>query len=485
MSGPTDPSAPPALELLDIDKHFGHTMALDRANFVLRAGTVHALLGENGAGKTTLMRIAYGMLHPDGGTLRVRGRPVRLRSPADAIAHGIGMVHQHFTHVAEMTVAENVALGGRGRFSPSAAERRVEKLGHETGLTLDPRARAGALPIGAQQRLEILKALARDASVLILDEPTAVLAPAEAQDLLTWLRALAARGRSVILITHKLREALAIAEDVTVLRHGRAVLSTPVGAVTTETLAAAMLGESAPAAMSAPVPPTQVGPVVVRLDSVGVYDERGLERVVDATAEIRGGEIVGVAGVEQSGHHELLRAIAGRLRIGRGRLERAGAVAYVPEDRQRDALVMGFTLVENVALKGAGARRGRVRWPAWRAATEALVVEYDVRTSSVASPARSLSGGNQQKLVFARELSGGPAILVAENPTRGLDIKATAAVHARLRAAAAAGMAVIVYSSDLDEILSLSTRILAIHAGRLRAVANDRERVGRAMLGLS
>jgi simple sugar transport system ATP-binding protein len=483
VSGALDGGPAAELALVAIDKRFNAVPALDRAELTLRPGTVHALLGENGAGKSTLMRIAYGMLQPDGGALFVRGHPTRLRSPAGAIALGIGMVHQHFTHVAAMTVAENVALGGRGRFRRVRAEERVAQLGHETGLVLDPRARAGELPVSAQQRLEILKALARDARVLILDEPTAVLAPVEAQDLLTWLRTRADRGHAVVLITHKLREALAIADDVTVLRNGRTVLSSPAAAVTSDQLATAMLGETAGTEPPRSLP--EPGAVAVRLTAVNVSDSRGLPRLVGATAEIRAGEIVGVAGVEHSGHHELLQVIAGRTRPDSGHLERAGAVAYVPEDRQREALVMSFTLVENVALKGAGARRGRARWSEWRDATDALVAEHDVRPRQSELTARALSGGNQQKLVMARELADHPSILVAENPTRGLDIKASSAVRIRLREAAAAGMAVVVHSSDLDEILSLATRMLVVHAGRLRSVPNNRDDVGRAMLGLS
>ena len=473
----------PALELIGIEKRFGPAVALRGAHFTLRQGTVHALLGENGAGKTTLLRIAYGLLRPDVGELRIGGRAVRLRTAADAIALGIGMVHQHFTNVPAMTVAENVALGGHGRFDRADAKRRVQRLGAETGLVLDPAARAGDLRVGAQQRLEIVKALARDARVLVLDEPTAVLAPAEAEELLRQLRAFASGGRSVVLITHKLREAMAIANDVTVLRRGRTVLAASASAVSSESLATAMIGE-------APVPervprPAEAGAVVVRLDGVMLHDEHGSVAIADATMELRGGEILGIAGVEGSGHYELLRAIAGRLRAQSGKLECQEAVAFVPEDRQRDGLVMGFSLVENVALKGAGARRGRIRWSQWRRVTEAIVADYDVRPDAVDLPVRSLSGGNQQKLVLGRELSDRPAIIVAENPTRGLDIRAAAAVHARLREASADGMAVVVYSSDLDEILALATRVIAVHAGRLTAVSNDRDDVGRAMLGVS
>jgi simple sugar transport system ATP-binding protein len=471
------------LQLSGIEKRFGQVIALDHADFTLKEGTVHALLGENGAGKTSLMRVAFGMVQPDAGAVLVAGQPARFRSPADAIANGLGMVHQHFTHVAAMTVAENVALGGRGLYRTTAAERRVEELGAETGLSLDARARAGDLPVSGQQRLEILKALARNARILILDEPTAVLAPAEAEDLLSWLRAFATRGNSVVLITHKLREALAIADDVTVLRRGRSVLATTADRVTPDDLAAAMLGDNAALASTPPV--LSAGAVVVRLDHVTIRDEHGVVSISEATAEIRGGEIVAIAGVEHSGHHELLQTLAGRHRPSSGRLSRSGSVAYVPDDRHRDALVLGFSLAENVALNGAGARRGRMNWSAWRALTGELVAEHDIRPGHVELPVGSLSGGNQQKLVLARELSGRPSLLVAENPTRGLDVRAAAAVHARLRAAAAEGLAVIVYSSDLDEALDLSTRMLVVHAGRVVEVPRDRDRVGRAMLGLA
>ena len=480
---PEDAQPPAALELRAIRKQFGSTRALDRAHLAVRTGTVHALLGENGAGKTTLMRIAYGMLRPDAGELWVGGRAVHFRSAADAIAENVGMVHQHYTNVAAMTVAENVALGGTGRFDRVAAATRVRALGAETGLGLDPDARAGALTVGAQQRLEIVKALAREARVLILDEPTAVLAPAEAEDLLAWLRSFADSGRAVVLITHKLREALAIADDVTVLRRGRTVLSVDSRQVDATVLAAAMIGDAPPRAAT---PPATVGDAIaVRLEGITVTDDRGLPALVDATLTIRSGEIVGVAGVENSGHHLLLRAIAGRVPISGGSLERHGSVAFIPEDRQRDGLVLAFTLTENIALKGAGRRRGRLHWPQWRATTNALLREYDVRAARDDMPASSLSGGNQQKLVLARELSDAPSLIVAENPTRGLDIRATADVHDRLREAAVRGMAVVVYSSDLDEVLSFATRVVAVHAGRLKEVSLDRAQVGRAILGLS
>ena len=477
-----------ALTMAGISKRFGDTIALDDASIRVRNGTVHALLGENGAGKTTLMRIAFGLIPPDRGTIAIGGVPGRAVSAAAAIDAGLGMVHQHFTNVPAMTVAENVALGSRGMFHAARAAQHVRDIAARTGLTLDPAARAGDLPVGALQRLEIVKALARGARTLILDEPTAVLAPREADELLAWLRVFADAGHAVVLITHKLREALAIADDVTVLRGGRVVTQSAAADMTIASLAAALLGEDLDAAAdrqdhrataAAPDPLA----VVARGRHVDVVDERGVTMVRDASVEIRRGEIVGVAAVEGAGHREFLRALAARVTVTTGEVELPPSIGFVPEDRHRDALVLEFSLTENVALKGAGVRRGRVLWREMRMRTDALVQLFDVRGGRADAEARSLSGGNQQKFVIARELDGGPALLVVENPTRGLDIRATRAVHERLTAAAAAGAAVLVYSSDLDEVLALATRVVAVHAGTVREVALDRDAVGRAMLG--
>jgi len=481
VNGPPPPA--PSLRLEQIVKRFGSARALDGADLWVRPGTVHAVLGENGAGKTTLMRVAFGLLQPDTGRVLVDGREARFESPADAIAAGIGMVHQHFTNVPAMSVAENIALGKHGLFSRSRAAAEVRAIASETQLELEPEAQAASLSVGAQQRLEILKALVRRARVLIMDEPTAVLAPAEAKDLLAWLRSFADGGGSVILITHKLAEALEVADEVTVLRYGQTVFASPSAETKPERLAEAMLG--APATVPVAVPHLPPGEIVLSLSSVTVADSRGMTRIADANLEVREHEILGIAALEDSGHHLLLRAIAGRAPLAGGHLESRGGVALIPEDRQRDALILSFSLTENVALKGAGTRRGRIEWSARRRAAQLLTREYDVRATSVDDAASSLSGGNQQKLVLARELSDRPAVIVAENPTRGLDIRATAAVHTRLRDAAARGSAVIVYSSDLDEVLALATRVVAVHAGRLTNVPNDREAAGRAMLGLA
>jgi|tagenome__1003787_1003787.scaffolds.fasta_scaffold20960778_3 ABC-type uncharacterized transport system ATPase subunit len=473
----------PELRLEGIVKQLGRTRALNHASLFVRPGSVHALLGENGAGKSTLMRVAFGLLQPDEGQILLDGRSTPLRSPADSIRLGIGMVHQHFTNVAAMTAAENIALGGHGLYSPTAAHDRARTLADEVQLAIDPSALAGSLSIAAQQKLEILKALHRNAAILILDEPTAVLAPAEARDLLGLVQQFAVRGGSVVLITHKLSEALETADDVTVLRYGRTVYQGAADQTSANQLAAAMLGE-APSA-SRPVMRQPSGEPMLRLSGVTMVDSRGVIRLANANLEVRAHEILGVAGLENSGHEVLLRGVAGRIDPTSGTIWRGGATALIPEDRQRDALVLGFSLTENLALKGAGRRRGRMIWKRFRDRALELAAEYDVRSPSVDAPVNELSGGNQQKLVLARELSDGPSIIVAENPTRGLDIRASAAVHERLREAAARGAAALVHSSDLDEVLALATRVVAVHEGRLTEVPNDREAVGRAMLGLN
>jgi general nucleoside transport system ATP-binding protein len=345
----------------------------------------------------------------------------------------------------------------------------------------------------AEPGVEILKALSRDARILILDEPTAVLAPQEAEELLRWLRAHADNGGTAILITHKLREALAVADDVTVLRQGRTVLAAARSDADEHALMRAMIGGESRAAARPVTAPAGAPPLpsslperkpVVQLDDVVAADEDRSETLRATTFAVYPGEIVGVAGVEGSGHHTLLRVLAGRIRPTAGRLIRPADVGFIPEDRQRDGLVLEFSLAENVALRGAGTRRGRMSWPAVRERTAALMREFDVRAAGVMTPARVLSGGNQQRLVLARELDGRPALLVAENPTRGLDVQATADVHDRLRTARDAGTAVVLYSSDLDEVLALATRVLAVHAGSVREVEPDKGLVGRAILGL-
>jgi general nucleoside transport system ATP-binding protein len=492
MMGPSRDAALPALALQGIDKRFGATRALTAAALLVHPGTVHALLGENGAGKSTLMRIAYGMERPDAGTIQVGGITVRLGSPAHAIAHGIGMVHQHFTLVPVMTVAENVALGGHGTFDLQRTISGLRELSQRTGITLDPQAQVELLPVAAQQRVEIAKALMRDARLLILDEPTAVLPPSEGTTLLRWLRGFADQGNAVVLITHKLSEALSVADDVTVLRRGRTVLAARAADASAASLTRAMLGtaDSGDRPIHSPADRHErrstVAPVF-RAERVTVVDPAGIVRVRAASFVIGAGEIVGVAGVEGGGQRELLRALAGRLPVASGILERPNVVGFVPEDRHRDAVLLDRPLIENVALRGAGLRRGLIDWRAIGERTEWLMRAFDVRAAGPRALMRTVSGGNQQKLVLARELgaehSTGPSAIVVENPTRGLDVRAMAQVHDRLRRARDSGAAVAVYSSDVDEVLELADRVLVVYAGTVREAPVDRNAVGRLMLG--
>ena len=496
--------APPALALEHIFKRFGSVVALDDVSLRVEAGHVHALLGENGAGKTTLMHVAFGMVTPERGVIRVHGAPATINAPADAIAAGIGMVHQHFTLVPAMTVAENIALGGRGLLRREAMTGVVRDIAAATGFALDPGARVDTLPIGAQQRVEIAKAVARRARVLILDEPTAVLAPAEGEELLRWARQFADAGNAVVLITHKLDEALAVADRVTVLRHGQVVHSGAAVDASPRTLAAAMLGEESHAPRGPLVHATSSrsdrrtdvatdAAVVLAAHQVTVHDERGRPRLRDASLVVHTGEIVGIAAVEGAGQWELLRALAGRIAVDAGRIQRPAQVGFVPEDRHRDAVLLDRSLTDNAALRDAGPRRGRISWRTVREGTHTLMRDFDVRAPGTEAVMRTLSGGNQQKFVLAREMTPpivqesaspvGAAALVVENPTRGLDVRATEEVHARLRTARDDGAAVLVYSSDLDEVLALADRVVVLHAGQVHEVPADRDLIGRTMLG--
>ncbi len=502
----------PVLELRGIAKRFGSVRALHGADFLLAPGEVHALLGENGAGKTTLMQVALGLLRPEEGELRVDGILQVVDSPRTARTLGIGMVHQHFTSVPALTVAENLALGaghgiGRGLSAPAAG---TVLAGLWSGL--DPAARVETLPVGLRQRLEIVKALAADARILLLDEPTAVLTPPEVDDLLDTIRRFAVDGGSVVLISHKLDEVFRVADRVTVLRHGRVTLTAPVPEVTPEQVAEAMLGRAPEAAASdkmaearldrAPettfadrfprARPSPQSGEVVRVEARGLrlagLDGRGIG-LEGADLKVHAGEIVGVAAVEGNGHRELLHAVAGLACRLSGTLRVDGPVALVPEDRTTEGLIPELSLAENVTL-GLGTeapwvRRGWIDWPAARARTRELLTEFDVRAPGPSAKAVVLSGGNQQKLVLARALEGRPRVLVAEGPTRGLDIAATVAVHSHLRRAARNGVAVLLYSADLDEVLALADRVVVVARGRLFPVepGMSRELIGRLMLG--
>ena len=498
----------PLFALDAISKRYGMVQALAGASLTVRPGTVHALLGENGAGKTTLMRIAFGLTRPDSGTVRWRGAAAAFESPRDALAAGIAMVQQHFSLVPSLSVAENVALGGRGLFDAAEAKRRVRQLVATTGLMVDPEAVAGTLGVSAQQRTEILKALAHGVRLLILDEPTATLAPSDAAALLAWTREFATGDRAVVLITHKLRDALAVADDLTVLRAGRVVLSSAAAKVTERSLAASMLGadpagvatgnagtqpprsgDQARPATSASLgsrPPavTSDDDAVVVLRDVVVRSRPGTPGLARISFTAKRGEIVGIAAVEGNGEEDLLRVAAGREAAESGTVRLPVRIGYIPQDRNADAIAGELTLTENVALTGAGARRGWIDWGTMRERTERIMLRFDIRAAGAAATAVTLSGGNQQRLVLARELEGDPLLVVADQPTRGLDLRATAEVHDRLRQASGSGAAVVLYSADLDELLALSDRIVVVVGGIVREIDRNRDAIGRAMLGI-
>lgn len=478
MSETTGQSVP-ALELRGIVKRFGDTVALDGVDLGVGASQVHALLGENGAGKSTAMRIAYGLTQADAGSVRVFGRELGRHSVQAAVAAGIGMVHQHLSLVPTLTAAENLALGGRGLLDRGAAAARLREVGDASGLRVEPHALVSELSLVEQQRVEILKALARDARVLILDEPTAVLAPSESDELLRWLRGYADRGGSVVLVTHKLREALAIADAVTVLRQGRVVASVAARATSEIELARAMFSDAA-------TRDDQVvavrGERIARVVDADIAGARGVA-VRGASMELHRGEIIGIAGIEGSGHRDLLRALSGHVLPARGVIELPGRIALVPADRVRDAVIGEFSLTENVALHGLSRSRGLMPWSAIADRTRALIDRFGIAAPAPDVAIKSLSGGNQQRLVVARELEHEVDLLVADNPTRGLDLRASAFVHEQLRASAGRGAAVVVHSSDLDELLALATRVLVVYGGNVAEVARDQAVISRAMVG--
>jgi general nucleoside transport system ATP-binding protein len=485
---------PPVLELSDIHKRFGSVQALRGADFALGPGEIHALLGENGAGKTTLMHVAYGLVRQDTGEVRVNGTPHQVTSPRSARRLGIGMVHQHFTAIPALTVTENIALAGGWSGHPRELRDRARSLSERLRLPLDPDQRAGRLPVSLKQRLEIVKALAADARILLLDEPTAVLAPTEAEELLGVIRSFAESGGSAVLITHKLDEALRASDRVTVLRQGSVTYSGTPASQTTESLARAMIGPG-PAlpflSTRSVTPPVSrlKSRVLVRVDALEVSRESGYGIAVrHAAMSIQSGEIVGVAAVDGNGQRELLRVVAGRLVPLRGRLEVARPIGFIPEDRTSEGLIPDLSLTENVSLgmdeTTPWVRRAHINWRTARKRTAELLQEYDIVAAGPDAKASSLSGGNQQKLIVARELARNPSVIVAENPTRGLDVSATAGIHARLREAANAGAALLIHSTDLDEVLHLAHRVIVLSRGILTEVpsGSSRSDIGTLML---
>jgi general nucleoside transport system ATP-binding protein len=483
--------APPAsaVEAVGIVKHFPGVIANDGVHFEAAAGEVHALLGENGAGKSTLSNILTGLYRPDLGEIRLYGRPVEFDTPRDALDAGICMVHQHFRLVEPFTVAENVVLGdhrGAGkafRLRPRAIERRVAELSKRYGLHVDPRARIWQLSLGEQQRVEILKALYREARILILDEPTAVLTPQEADVLFETLRDMADEGRTVIFISHKLHEVKAVSDRVTVLRNGRTIATVATADATPRTLAALMVGREL-ASEHVAVESRAPGEGVLRLDGVWAEGDRGAPAVRGATLEVRAGEIVAIAGVAGNGQRELAETIAGirtptegTLTVGgrgvRGdpRTAMRAGVAYVPEDRLGTGVAPSLSIERNLVLRSyrrPPASKGfLLSLRGIRERAIELIRAYQIATPGPASAARLLSGGNLQKVVLAREFSGKPKLLVAASPTRGLDVGAIETVHDYLRGAAADGVAILLISEDLDEILALADRIAVMYEGAI------------------
>jgi ABC-type uncharacterized transport system ATPase subunit len=479
----------PALELAGLHKHFGSVHALRGADFVLQPGELHALLGENGAGKTTLMRVAYGLVRPDAGRILVGGVVRTVHSPRTARSLGIGMVHQHSTSIPSLTVADNVALSAGWPVVPGRLRDRVSALTEQVGLPLDPAAYAGRLTVALKQRLEIVKAFASDARILLLDEPTSVLTPGETEELMRVIRRFTETGGAAVLITHKLDEALQVADRITVLRQGETIVSGPASSLNQASLAEAMLGQT-PAEVTPNVGrPAGSGRPLIRIDALEVPRESGYGIAVrHASLVVTEGEIVGVAAVEGNGQRELLRAVAGRLVPLRGRLEVAKPAGFIAEDRTTEGLIPELSLAENVVLGSEQGdpwlRHGRVDWHVAQEHTAGLLREYEVVAAGPRVPAASLSGGNQQKLVLARELSRQPKVIVAENPTRGLDLRATAAIHNRLRQAAGRGAAVLVYCSDLDELLLLGDRYVVMARGALLEVppSASRYEIGELMV---
>ncbi len=499
--------APPLLQLEGITKRFPGVVANDRVDFDLRPREVHALLGENGAGKSTLMNILYGLYRPDEGEIRLKGKRAEIHSPKDAIELGIGMVHQHFMLIPVMTVAENIVLGTEpvrnGVFlDADAARQRVRALSDTFKLAVSPDARVEDISVGQQQRVEIMKALYRHAEILILDEPTAVLTPQEALELFGILETLGVEGMSIIFITHKLGEVLRIADRITVLRRGQAVGTVPREGATSDSLARMMVGREV--LLRVDKTSAEPGETLLEVNDLHVTDLRDLEAVRGLSFSVRAGEIVGIAGVDGNGQTELIDAIAGLRRPTSGRVVVEGrdvtnesaseildaGLGHIPQDRQRRGLVLEFSLAENLALhdfdKPPASRFGWLYPKRLVERARTLLREFDVRGGGPPTPASALSGGNQQKVVIAREVSRNPRVLIAAQPTRGLDVGAIEFVHRRLVEERDAGRAILLVSLELEEILSLSDRILVLYEGRIVAEFTpdvSEEELGIAMTG--
>ena len=476
------------LELHGITKRFPGIIANQGVDLVVEPGEIHALLGENGAGKTTLMNVLYGLYQPDEGEIRIDGRPVMFHDPGEAIAAGIGMVHQHFMLVPVFTVTENVMLGVEsvrgplGQLDRPAARRRIIELSERHNLKVDPDATVEDLPVGVRQRVEIIKTLYRQSDLLILDEPTAVLTPQEDEELFVIMRSLKANGTSIVFITHKLNEVLEIADRITVLRRGRVAGSTTPAEATRESLASMMVGR--PVELVVDKTPSRPGAAVLEVSGLSVKDDRGHVAVDAVNLEVHAGEIVVVAGVQGNGQTELVEAITGLRYSIAGTIRIDGAavrpepratfeagVAHVPEDRLKDGCVPGFTIADNLVLntyyQAPFAHGIRLDLEAIERSASGLVASFDVRTPSVYSDIADLSGGNQQKVIVAREFSRPVRLLVAAQPTRGLDVGSIEYIHRRIVAKRDEGVAVLIVSTELDEVLALADRIAVMYQGRI------------------
>ena len=498
----------PILEMRGITKRFPGVVANDRVNFDVRAGEVHTLFGENGAGKSTLMRVLYGLYRPDDGEIRINGQRVPISSPAGAIHHGIGMIHQHFMLVDTLTVAENVALGTRSTRGPltglETVSARIQELSDRYGLRVDPQSLVWQLSVGERQRVEIIKALYRDVALLVLDEPTAVLTPKEVGDLFAVLRQMARDGRGLVFISHKVHEVLELSDRITVLRNGRVVGTVPAAEASRERLVEMMVGHHV--AAEEPPPKGVAGASRLVVTDLRVESDRGTEAVRGVSFEVRSGELVGIAGVAGNGQRELAEAISGlrppasgsiRLKdtelAGRGPAAiRSAGLGYVPEERMRDGVVADFSVAENLLLVGYGSRAfcrfGFLRARAIRRHCQELVAAFNVKTPSLDTPVRSLSGGNIQKAIMARELSGRPDVLLVAQPTRGIDVAASLYIHQRLVAQRDSGTATVIISEDLDEVMTISDRILVMYEGVIIGSADPRsttrEEIGMMMAGV-
>jgi simple sugar transport system ATP-binding protein len=498
------------LELSGITKRFPGVLANDHIDLSLAEGEIHALLGENGAGKTTLMNILYGLYQPDEGQIKVRGQSVEIHEPTDAIRNGIGMVHQHFMLIPVFTVTENVMLGdesvrGGGVLDRASAAARIQEISTDFNLEVDPGTYVKDLPVGVQQRVEIIKLLYREADILILDEPTAVLTPQEADELFKIMRSLAEQGKSIIFITHKLREVLEIADRITVIRGGQVVGSTTPVEADRQKLAEMMVGREVQLTLEKSS--SAAGEAILRVEDLVVIDDRDQIAVDGVSFSLGGGEILGVAGVQGNGQTELVEAItglreadSGKITLGDRDISKASprqitesGVAHVPEDRQHDGLVLSYPVADNLVLntyyKQPFARGVQLQPQAILETAEKRIGEFDIRTPSAKTIAGTLSGGNQQKVIVARELSRDIRLLVASQPTRGLDVGSIEYIHGRILEERNQGTAVLLVSPELDEVMQLSDRIAVMYRGQIVAILDGamatKEAVGLLMAGVN